>query len=131
MIEVRHDNELAAMMFWSEFGSVLHPPFAGHVVLKDGAPVGAFIVNGYDGINCDVTVFGHFWSRGMLQHFARYVFGQLKCVRASARTRPSNLRAVKALLQLGFKYEGTQRRGFGDEDAWRFGLLADEFRYKE
>ena len=65
-------------------------------------------------------------SRGLLRTVFAYVFGQLGCVRCTARIRASNQDSIALAERLGFRREGVLRKGYGDEDAIIFGLLREE-----
>lgn len=106
-------------------------PFRGLVMIdrKSGNISGACIFNNYIGRDVHFTCV----SAGLLgmreaRYVARYVFGKLGCVRCTAITKGTNERAIKALVQLGFKYEGTMREFYDDADGAVFGLLRSEQR---
>lgn len=103
----------------------IYEPFSG-IVMSDN---GACIFNNYDGRDVHFTCV----SSGLLKmhearFVARYVFETLGCHRCTAVTRGTNGRAIKALAQLGFRYEGTLREHFEDADGGVFGLLRSEQR---
>jgi hypothetical protein len=106
----------------------IYEPFTGIVMTADaGGYSGACIFNNYNGRDVHFTCV----SSGLLKmsearFVARYVFGKLGCHRCTAVTRGTNERAIKALVQLGFVYEGTLREHFDDADGAVFGLLRSE-----
>lgn len=125
---IEQDNHLAAIMVQSVLHCSVCAPFVG-LVVRDGSqiPAGAVIVNNYDGPNCDVTFVGRrCWTVGVMRDLARYIFGRLGCKRVTAKTRPSNAAARRALEKVGFRLEGELRAGFGTENALVYGLTADE-----
>lgn len=104
-------------------------PFSGLVMVTEGRYSGACIFNNYNGRDVHFTCV----SRGLLtmreaRFVARYVFETLGCHRCTAVTRGTNEAAIKALVQLGFRYEGTLREHYDDADGAVFGLLRSEQR---
>lgn len=102
-------------------------PFRGLVVKHGLNVIGAIIFNNYD--QCDI----HFTCVlsapiGMrdARYVARYVFLQLGCRRCTAITSELNLAARRALLQLGFKFEGRLREHFDEGDGLVYGILRSE-----
>lgn len=103
-------------------------PFSGLVMVNDGRYTGACIFNNYTA-NRDVhftCVFKGLLKMSEARFVARYVFETLNCHRCTAVTRGTNEAAIKALVQLGFRYEGTLRELYDDADGAVFGLLRSE-----
>jgi hypothetical protein len=102
-------------------------PFSGIVMMgKRGGYTGACIFNNYDGRDVHFTCAleaHHLLGMREARYVARYVFGKLGCHRCTAVTRGTNERAIRALVQLGFRYEGTLREHYADADGAVFGLL--------
>jgi len=103
-------------------------PFCGYVIAnKLNDTVGAFVYNGFTGDNVELTIA---CEERVTISIARFIaliaFFDLGCNRMTARTRISNQRAIKAMLNVGFKFEGVAREYFGGEDAIMFGMLAKE-----
>ena len=97
--------------------------------IKDGAVVAAVAFSHFNGHDIELSVAGDPGSgtRRLLGAVFGYVFGQLQCVRCTARVRKSNARARGLAARLGFKREGVLRLGYGDEDAVIFGLLRIDY----
>ena len=71
-------------------------------------------------------------TKGNIAAVFRYPFGQLGLPRVTCLTRRSNKRARRLMVGLGFKHEGTHRKGWqGIETACSYGLLADECKWLE
>ena len=103
-------------------------PFCGYVIVdKLNNTVGSFVFNGFTGDNVELTIACH---ERVTIRIARYIaliaFFDLGCNRITARTRQSNQRAIRAMLAVGFKFEGVAREYFSGEDAILFGMLAKE-----
>ena len=67
-------------------------------------------------------------SRAVVNSLLAYPFVQLGCVRITAIVSRKNKRTMKLLHGLGFVREGLIRRGFVNQDAVIFGMLAKEWR---
>jgi len=106
----------------------LSHPFCGYVITnKLGDIVGAFVFNGFTGDNVELTIACQERVTIAIARFiALLAFFDLKCNRITARTRASNQRAIRAMLAVGFKFEGVAREYFSGEDAIMFGMLAKE-----
>lgn len=127
MIEV--DGNCARAIVEQTLRVKIWEPFTGIIMTTDGKFTGACIFNNYDGRDVHFTCV----NRGILKmsearFVARYVFEKLGCHRCTAITRGTNRLAIKALVQLGFVYEGTLREHFEDADGAVFGLLRSEQR---
>lgn len=66
-------------------------------------------------------------TRDVISGLLRYGFGQLQCLRVTAVTPLKATSTRRFLEKLGFKREGVLRRGFGNDDAVLYGLLAKEW----
>lgn len=133
-MRIERDDEAAAE-FLQKSGVHLVPPYVGLLVLDERNVWGAFIVNDYADRNCEISAIGQrCWTPSVVRYLARYIFGKLDCRRVTARTRMSNTKAKRALLAMGFQYEGRLRDWYDNEDCLVFGLtrteqgLAREFR---
>jgi hypothetical protein len=65
-------------------------------------------------------------TRQRIATFLHYPFITCECERATLIVPKRNRRARRFVLGLGFKLEGTCRRGFGNDDACIYGMLKDE-----
>ena len=126
---VRNDEVAKFLIEQSVPGSMFHPPFAGWVIIVKGEPRGAFIYNGYNGHNVDLSMslFGSF-PVSDVRAMARHGFGDLNICRCTARARPSNVKANAAMVRAGFVLESVARDHFGDEDANVYVLLRRDQR---
>ena len=68
-------------------------------------------------------------TRGLIRQLARYVFGELKCNRITAKATVSNARSIALLTRLGFKREGLLRKADSGEDLIIFGLLPEDLKH--
>lgn len=121
------DAQAARAIVEKELGLKICEPFSGLVMIRDGRYSGACIFNNYNERDVHFTCV----SNGLLtmreaRFVARYVFDTLGCYRCTAVTSGKNEAAIKALVQLGFRYEGTLREHYPDADGAVFGLLRRE-----
>lgn len=65
-------------------------------------------------------------TRGIIAALLHYPFVQLGCQRITTAIPKRHKRARRFNEGLGFKLEGTIRKGFGNDDACLYGLLRDE-----
>lgn len=119
--------QAARLIVEKALGLKICEPYSGLVIVRDGRYRGACIFNNYNKRDVHFTCV----SQGILQmsearFVARYVFETLGCHRCTAVTRGTNEAAIKALVQLGFRYEGTLREHYDDADGAVFGLLRSE-----
>lgn len=104
-------------------------PFRGLVVRHGMETVGAIIFNNYDQHDVHFTcVMNAPISMKDARFVARYVFHHLGCRRCTAITSELNMAARRALLQLGFKFEGRLREHFDEADGLVYGILRSEQR---
>lgn len=89
--------------------------------------------HGYSGANImqSVAADDPSWCRpSVVRAMFFYPFVTLKCQRITSIIAVSNERSIRLCEGLGFTREGTMRRMMpGNEDAFVYGLLADECRY--
>lgn len=99
-------------------------PFRGLVVTRGESVIGAIIFNNYDERDIHFTcVMNQPISMRDARIVARYVFVQLGCRRCTAVTSELNLAARRALLQLGFQFEGRLHDHYDEADGLIYGLL--------
>jgi hypothetical protein len=126
---IEGDARAAKSIVEKALGLEICEPFSGLVMVNGGRYTGACIFNNYNKRDVHFTCV----SRGLLKmsearFVARYVFETLGCHRCTAITSGKNEAAIKALVQLGFRYEGTLREHYKDADGAVFGLLCSEQR---
>ena len=122
-------SDLNAKKYLDEaLGFNLKAPYCGYVLINENRNiVGAFVMNGYESGNVELSVACHERLTLRAVRFMVYLaFGDLKCRRITARTKASNKRAIQAIKKSGAKQEGVLREYFDGEDAIVFGLLANE-----
>lgn len=129
-ILIGHDDAVAE---WAgkRLGAVFHRPFVAIGFLRDdGTLCGAAVFNGWNGSNIDITIYGPgCMTRQTVGVVYRYVFGQLKANRATARTMRSNKQMQRLLPRLGFRWEGVAPRYYGigrKQDAVVYRLLRED-----
>lgn len=130
-------TELVAQYVGEKTGAVFTPGMyqALMVVNSKGEFCAGVIVSEYRGIDCQMSVAAEtpaVWRPHVLRAVFQYVFVQIGCVRCTATTRKTNMKARSFLEGLGFKLEGNLRKGFdGVKDSLIYGLLAEECRFLE
>lgn len=114
------------------YGEVLGPATAIGVVSEDGRMLAGVIYHSFDpfvrSIEISCASDGPRWgNREVFRSLLRYPFGQLQCQRCTAVT-PRKATSTRRFLEgLGFKREGSARRGFGSDNAIIYGLLVEEW----
>ncbi len=120
---IANQPEIVATYVGAGLGLVFQQPFTaiGWVVeLPNGQwrLVGGAVFNDYNGHNVEVSVYGpRALTRQSLRETLRYVFGQLKCLRLTAKTKRGNTTMRRLLPRLGFKWEGEMKQYFGPQKA--------------
>jgi len=110
------------------------PPLKAIGVEMDGEMIGAAIYNNFNAGNVDLSVIAtspRACSRRTLKTMFCYPFKVQKAHRVTAKTRESNVRAVKGLERMGFTFEGRLRDWFHGEDALIYGMLPNECKWLE
>lgn len=126
-------NEAIGSWCATKLGTAVYPPyFAVGVAKSENEPLrGALVFNQFNGHQIEMTGYGpRAFTPSVVKAAARYVFDQLGCARLSAKTKKSNVKA-RRLLGKHFKFEGTSPRYFGNEDALRFYMLAEDCPWLE
>lgn len=96
-------------------------------VLAGGRLTGGYVFTGYTGTSIELSLAGSGVAlRSTWLAVLDYVFGQLGCVRLQVHTRRDNARARKQATRLGFRYEGTMRRYYGDCAGLVYSLTVDD-----
>lgn len=120
-------------------GQVFGPSAAIGVVNGAGDMVAGVVYHNYDpfvrSIEVSMASTTRMWARpDVVRSLLRYIFVQANCLRCTAVTPRSATSPRRFLEGIGFKREGSIRRGFGSENALVYGLLADEWaagRFRE
>lgn len=121
------DNVAAKAIIEAALVRKLWEPFRGLVVKRGIETVGAIVFNNYDQHDVHFTcVLSAPITMRDARYVARYVFVQLGCRRCTAITSELNMAARRALLQLGFKFEGRLRDHFDEADGLVYGILRSE-----
>lgn len=127
-----HDKAVADWMGANMGVQFAQPYTAIGVVNADGTLIGGAVFNCFMGTDIEVSVYGcgGAFSRSALRFGFEYIFGQLKCDRATARVDRDNHVMRQLMRRLGFKREGLQR-GRYDRGRVLYGMLRDECRWLE
>ena len=102
-------------------------------VVKDGELIAGVVLSQYTGF--DVWLSGaatkrDWLSRRLIVDLADFVFNDLKCVRMTAVCKKQNKHARQMLVRLGFREEGTLKKGYdGINDAVFYGMLGDDSKW--
>jgi hypothetical protein len=121
------DNDSARAIVEAALLRKLWEPFRGLVIKTGCETTGAIVLNNYDQQDVHFTcVLSAPIGIRDARFVARYVFRQLGCRRCTAVTSELNLAAQRALLQLGFKWEGRLREHYPEADGLVYGLLRSE-----
>jgi hypothetical protein len=124
MISVERNDPAGAALLTKAFGVAFVPPFTAWIVWNGHIPLGAYVLNCFTGHDVALTgVVYSPWPISVAREIARQCFVELGVSRVTARTRPSNVGAIRALKAAGFHMESVARDHFGDEDAYVFALL--------
>lgn len=126
-------NEAIGTWCATKLGTAVYPPyFAVGVAHSENEPLkGALVFNQFNGHQIEMTGYGPgAFTASVIRSAAHYVFKQLGCSRLSATTRRGNVKA-RRLLGKHFKFEGCSPRYFGNEDALRFYMLAEDCPWLE
>lgn len=96
-------------------GIPIQPPYrAIGVENEQGEAIGGMVFNDWTGANVEITIFGPgALTRKTLRVALRYVFGELKALRLTARTKRDNGMMQAVLGRLGFEREGVMRDYYG------------------
>ncbi len=129
MILLGHDAAVAEYV-----GKIVGKPFhmdalSSTIGVTDpaGRLIGGYVFTGYTGPSIEVSLAGKGVAlRSTWAAVIGYVFDQLHCVRLQVHTRRDNARARKQATRLGFRYEGTLRRYYGDTAGLVYSLTADD-----
>ena len=127
---IQQDDTHARRLVEQRLDISIYEPFAGLLLLNEqGHVYAAVIVNCYDRHDCQLTIVsGGVWRVSDARELARYVFGNLGCVRVSCETLTANTHVVLILQKLGFRVEGYKRMGQPAGDTTLFGLLRTDQR---
>ncbi len=97
------------------------------VLSPDGRLIGGYVFTGFTGDCIEMSLAGSGVAfRSTWAAVLDYVFRQLGCVRLQVHTRRDNARARKQAARLGFRYEGTLRRYYGDCPGLLYSLTVDD-----
>jgi RimJ/RimL family protein N-acetyltransferase len=124
-----HDETVAEWVAGQPFGQKFSPPYTTIGVISNGRLTGGFVFTSYDAAGPSVNI--SLAGRGVLApaiwaSVLDYVFVQMKCVRLGCHTSKANKMVRRCLPHLGFKFEGTARRKYGDNDGYSFSLTIDD-----
>jgi RimJ/RimL family protein N-acetyltransferase len=102
-------------------------------VVRRGVLVGGIVYHNYHGFSIEVSMAFDRpdWAMpSVIRQFFSYPFIQLDVVRMTAIIGKKNKRMRRLAEGLGFKYEGTARKGFdGKQDAILYGMLKQDCKW--
>lgn len=121
------EDEIVAAYVGAFLGKPFHPPYSTIGVLdRAGTISGGFVFTSFTGPSIELSLAGGgVVHRGTWRAVLHYAFDQLGCVRLQAHTARKNP-TRKMLTRLGFAFEGTSRRLFGDQDGLCYSLTAED-----
>lgn len=123
-MKIERNDVVAKFILDGVFGSCFHAPFSGFVIVEEGFPIGAYVLNCYTGHDVEFTMaLQKPISIGIARQIARDCFVGLGVSRVTAKTRTSNAPARRGLEAVGFKQESVAFDHFGDENAAVYALL--------
>jgi len=97
--------------------------------------VAGVIYNGYEAANVNMHIGAiegsHWLTPSFLFAAFDYPFNELNKRRASAYIKAKNKRAIQFARNLGFKYEGTLKNFYKDDDQLVYGMLREHCRFLE
>jgi len=133
VIEIVTDQDAEVAQWASQkLGQPIVPPFIAIGFKKNGVWDGAAIFNDYNGANVELTIYGPgCLTPATIKYVFEHAFRKLGVARVTARTRRGNAVMRKLLPRLGFSFEGTAKRYFGQtkaDDALLFALFPEAAR---
>lgn len=94
---------------------------------NDKRLIGGFIFTNWTGAGIELTMAGRgCMSRLAWQAVGDFVFRHKGCERLQVTTRASNKHVCRLIPRMKFRFEGTARRAYGNEDGKVFSLLRNE-----
>lgn len=108
---------LIARWYAEQVGKPVYAPYGAIGFLdKDNNIQGAAILEGYNGANVNLHIYGpRCVTKYNLKVVLNYVFNVLKCNRLTSITRRSNKKWLRVLPRLRFEYETTLIGYFGSQ----------------
>lgn len=98
---------------------------------RDNRLVAGWLFNDYQNDNIEVAVASDgAITRGFINAAAHYVFVQLNCRRASCHVRTDNHKSIAFIERIGWVREGLRRAWFPDCDAYVYGMLKHECKWR-
>lgn len=123
---VAGEDEIVRAWMGQKLGDVFREGLTLGVFSNEGRLVGGILFQGYTGAAVDLGAVGRVAFRRVFQAVGDMAFGHLGCVRVQCVTRASNRHVRRLLPRMKFKFEGTMRRHYGDEDGLLFSMLKHE-----
>lgn len=129
---VRNASDAVAKWAGYHLKTEFVPPYEAWGILdKQGRLSAAIVLNDCADQNIELSfVGGEALKRSVFRKLAEYVFDELRCERATVRTRSDNDKVLAIIKKAGFIQEGILRRWYGDADAIVFGMLRNECKYR-
>jgi RimJ/RimL family protein N-acetyltransferase len=99
---------------WNEFRLTPMAICSAIGIVRDNCIVGSILFQDYNGFNVEMSYYGPATpSVGILRAVARFALERFNVDRLTIRTNRKNDRVMKTLSRYGFKFEGVQRRFYG------------------
>ena len=90
------------------------------IINDNGYLVGAVLFHCYNGFNVELSYYGErTMTPGIIRGIAEYTIYTFNAARLTVTTSKRNHNFKRALLKIGFKFEGTQRCWYGHRDSAR------------
>ena len=127
MIDLHH-QELHRAYLQQRLGCTLEPTAQ---FIANTAPYGVAGFERWNGSDIEIHFAGErsFLTRAFLRACALYVFQQLGCDRVTGRLPADRPKGKVIAERVGFKHEGTIRRGHNGADILIYGMLKEECRW--
>lgn len=129
----QHIPHLAERIPYFDKGAVLGPAVGIGVLDDAGAMIAGVVFHGYDPfvkameVSCAAST-PRWGNRETFRTILRYAWDTADCQRITACTPRTATSSRRFLEGLGFRREGSVRRGFGDVNAIIYGLLREEWQ---
>lgn len=123
-------SEEVAAYLERRLNTVLHAPYTTIGLEQAGRIVGGWLFNDYNGSNIEISAaLDRPLTRGVIRAVAKYVFGQLRVRRVTARCRADNEKSAALIRRLGFAPVLYDPKYYPDGDALVFVLYRHQCRW--
>lgn len=113
-------DEQVAQHFSASYGVPLFKYDRALGLIRDGKLVGTVLFSNWNGYHVELSYYGKkTMTAGVIRALAQYGIKHFNPSRATVITSKRNKRFIRALMRIGFKLEGVQRRYYGADDTNR------------